>query len=304
MTILDYIKSKKARIDIMEIMENRYQLNLQLEDFSIPEHLFKYSELNKFTLNNLKENNLTATSPTEFNDIYDSSMHFNSTYRVEEEIKSLNKYIQTFNYEEIINLDKLSRDIIQNTNELDEDKFASLTKDYRIVCLSTDYGNIKMWGQYGDNNQGICTCYNLSKSKNNLNAFTYPIIYLKEPINVTDMCEDLNNLDLATLVSVISKSIEWENEKEWRIVFGLLGCKEKRIELINIPKPECIYLGPKFIDKFRGLKERRDTREIIYQEFLELVKELNIKIKMARPQISKYKLDFVDIDVYEIIKSL
>ncbi|MBU0473931.1 MAG: hypothetical protein KKF62_07175 [Bacteroidetes bacterium] len=80
MYTFEYIKNKKTRVDILNLLNEKGIKNslLKLNNFDIPKLLCKYSSVDKYTVKNLKENSLTATIPTEFNDLYDSTMHFDT----------------------------------------------------------------------------------------------------------------------------------------------------------------------------------------------------------------------------------
>lgn len=305
MYTLDYIKSKKARVDILNLLREKGIRNslLKLNNFDISKTLCRYSSIDKYTVKNLKENSLTATIPTEFNDLYDSTMHSDTHSQHDKIITELNLSSKKLGHEEIVNQD-LRKKMLKNATKLDEHKLSFLTKDFRIVCLSTDFKDIKMWSHYGNNNKGICTMYDFSKSINEINNFIYPVIYIDEPIDVTELCEDENKIQHAVISSIISKSIEWEYEKEWRIVFYFGESKEKRLQLINIPRPEYIFLGNRFIDNYREVKmDKSKIEELKYiNEFLDYVKLEKVHLKIIQPKIRSFQLEYKDISVDTIIR--
>ncbi|MGA8262977.1 MAG: hypothetical protein WB779_00885, partial [Ignavibacteriaceae bacterium] len=92
MTTIDYIGHEDARRDIWQLLST-YKCATQLKDFNefrVPKLLYRYTKVNKYFIDNLKNNTFTATSPTEFNDLYDSTMHFDTVSFDKRKIKELN----------------------------------------------------------------------------------------------------------------------------------------------------------------------------------------------------------------------
>ncbi|MHB8579342.1 MAG: DUF2971 domain-containing protein [Ignavibacteriaceae bacterium] len=303
MNDVEYMMSKIARIEICELLKGKADIDQlkNLESFSIPKSLFKYSSLNEYTLKNLKENELTSTIPIEFNDIYDSTMHFDSYTEGLRHINQLNEACKKVGLEEVINKEYKDR-LLKDSSKKDEHKLTYLTKDFRITSLSTNVKDIKMWSHYANNNKGICINYDFSKSISKITNLIYPVIYIDNPVDMTEICEDLSKVITAVLCSIISKFRDWEYEKEWRVIRYSREVNDKRIQLRNIPKPECIFIGNRFIENYRQAeKENRDELTFI-EEFLDYVKKTRISLKIIKPQIRSFSLEFEDIDVDGIIK--
>ena len=269
------------------------------DDFKVPHLLYRYTSLNEFTLKHLKENSFIATSPTEFNDLYDSTMHFNTALEDQNRINELNNASQEIGFGEIVN-DELRKDYLERADEKDQFMLTYLTKDFRIVCFSANCKDIKMWSHYGNNNKGICISYDLNK----WDEFIYPVIYMDEPIDVTELCKSDNNIQLAVLISVISKFRDWEYEKEWRRIFYLEDSKEKRVPLIGIPKPECIFLGNRFVENYSNAKREKQEEFNIIKEFIEYVETSKIKLRLIEPQVRSFSLNDKEISIDEIKKQI
>jgi hypothetical protein len=297
--------SNSARVDILDLLRNNENTHptISLKYFNLPNALFKYTSINKYTLQNLHDNNLFATVPSEFNDLYDSTMHFDTVSQYKRSINEVNKSSSDLGYEEVIN-QELKESFLKYAIELDTRKLTYLTDDYRIVCFSANNKDIKMWSHYGNNNKGICIAYDISKCSNELNKYVFPVIYVDKPIDVTELCEDNYKIGLAVLISIISKFNDWQYEKEWRIVFYFPDSKEKRIPLIKIPKPDHIFLGNRFIDNYRKAKKESQNEFIMIEEFLDYVNKSNINLKIIEPQIRSFKLEYKDIDVDKIRKQM
>ncbi|MFA9459129.1 DUF2971 domain-containing protein [Halalkalibacter sp. AB-rgal2] len=309
MNTLNYILSRSARNDLKELMRNRTSLDqirlLDAENF--PPFLYKYTSINQYSVLNLKTNNLTATIPTEFNDLYDSTMHFDTYNKKLKQIQNLNEKAREIGYNKIID-SEATKLLLKNSEEEDNFKLSYLSNGFRITSLSSSNQDIKMWSLYANNNKGICIEYGFRQDQNRISNFIYPVLYIDKPLDVTYICEDDKKLDLAVLSSVISKYKEWEYEREWRIVLYVgYQIKEKRVPIQNIPKPKCIYLGNKFLEYYQSCKKDRSeegkNETKLLSDFLYYVKKMNISLKIAKPQIRSYVLEFEDIDVIDVIMS-
>ncbi len=102
---LEYLSSKVAREEIIHFLnENNYETQLKsIEDFKVPIPMYKYSNISKHLLENLRNNNLTASSPVNFNDVYDSTMHFNTEEFDRKRINDLNENSIKLGLGEVIN---------------------------------------------------------------------------------------------------------------------------------------------------------------------------------------------------------
>ena len=206
MTTLDYIGSKSTRNDIWHLslkIKCETRLN-DINSFKVPKTLYRYSKISQYLIDNLKNNTFTATSPTEFNDLYDSTMHFDTATFEKKRIEELNEGSKNLGFKEVIN-NEIGEIILREAQKNDEYSLTNLTKNFKIVCLSSDSCDIKMWSHYSDRNNGVCIAYDFSKSENNLDKFIYPVLYLKKPIDVTELCEIENKSMLAALLSILSK---------------------------------------------------------------------------------------------------
>lgn len=309
MNTLDYIISKAARNALKLLMENSISMEQRrlLDAENFPSFLYKYTSVNHYSVLNLKNNNLTATIPTEFNDLYDSTMHFDTYNQNLKRIQKLNETASKIGYEKIID-DEATKRLLKNSEEKNIFKSTYLSKGFRIASLSSNNKDIKMWSLYANNNKGICIEYGFRKDLHRIASFIYPVLYIEKPVDVTYMCEDDKKIDLAVLSSVISKYKDWAYEREWRIVLYVgYQSSEKRFSLQGIPKPTCIYLGNKFLENYQMCREDRIEESknelLLISDFLDYVKKMNINLKVAKPQMRSYVLEFEDIDVNDIIMS-
>ncbi len=295
--------SDKARKEIIELY-NKYGSTDEVIDinyFEVPTKLFRYSSINEYLIKDLESNSLSATSPTEFNDLYDSTMHLDNVSDYRRRFKELNDGSKKLGMDEVISKE-MEAILIKQAQELDEYSLTYLTKDFKIICLSSDSNDIKMWSHYSNKNKGICIAYDFNKSTTSLIKFIYPVVYINKPIDVMELCEVNNQVMLAALISVISKFKDWVHEREWRMVFYLLNDPEKRIDIINIPKPEFIILGSKFIENIEVSKFSNRSEYLLIQKFIKYVEKAGIELKIVKPQIRSFQLEFEEINIKGILR--
>ena len=111
-----------------------------------------------------------------------------------------------------------------------------------VCSLSEQYDSNTMWAHYADSNQGFCIEYDFSKSLTlpieiqRLLISTYRVVYKeeKEPFSFihTIDCflgdrqgtEEFRQISYEILTQLITKKIEWQYEKEWRVfLFHIQG---------------------------------------------------------------------------------
>ncbi len=294
--------SKVAREDLKWLMEKIVDVKQvqKLEDNNFPQKLYKYDSLNKYSIDNLLNNKLTATNPVLFNDSYDSTMHFDTYAEKLKRISELNLSAKKLGYSSIVD-EHQTKELLKNSEESDIFKSTFLAKGFRIVSLSSKPNDTKMWGLYANKNRGISVEYSFKQDLHKIAKFIYPVFYVDKPIEDTDLCDSDKMINLAVLKSILSKAKDWEYEAEWRIVFYIgYNISAPRIPLTRIPKPTTIYLGHKLVDKFCNSKSE-DTEEAEYlQKLLTYVKKNEISLKMCKPQIRNYVLAFENIKVDDI----
>lgn len=101
-----------------------------------------------------------------------------------------------------------------------------------------------MWSYYADKHKGICVEYDFSKIFSSLsNAFLFPVYYSENrPLlnlekiydPVTKQIRDDRIIEVFTnlMWSWITKSSEWEREKEWRLIsFPIKEGSERAVKL-------------------------------------------------------------------------
>lgn len=180
----------------------------------------------------------------------------------------------------------LMNDIFEGlSGEIDSRALAGIEKLYDLAYIksfSECNDNLRMWSSYADNYAGMCVEYDISKLEDKVLYHLFPVRYsnnrtvknnlhftFKELVNMKKaMQDDHCDFDFDFLKDVTSlfltKSKDWDYEKEWRIVVSYLQlhCDYQTVEneddekttknLFDIDSQnidfncvEAIYLGPK-----------------------------------------------------------
>lgn len=181
-----------------------------------------------------------------------------------------------------------------------------------IKSLTEKREDLKMWSMYADNFAGMCVAYDFRKAEESdwmwnlfpvcyskkrktnpkLQGAIYVLEKLKEDIqnqNALDSCEEIRDI----LALFLTKSCEWKNEKEWRII---VTYPQMNLYATNLKGEECsvfykignrtidvhglatdVYLGPK-------MKER------IKSHIREIADRLNIRVHEMVLHPTEYRL--------------
>ncbi|EHK2354846.1 DUF2971 domain-containing protein [Clostridium perfringens] len=240
--------------DMKELIKNNH-----------PKNLYKYKEVNEYTLAMIKEENIWASNPKEFNDPYDCLLDFNGDIVIQETLKKI------LNVPEIHCINEKEKNKMIDKIKI---HMENLINQIAIVCLSEEKDNILMWSHYAKNHQGICIEYDYNDISNYTEV--YPVVYMEENI---DLSKSIINIDPYGIhKKIMIKFALWEYEKEWRIIFNNNDSKTNG-GLISFPKIKAIYLGCKI---------NKDDKEKI----IKLTKEKKIDLYQMKMEKNKFKLTY------------
>jgi hypothetical protein len=253
-----------------------YLTHLKYEN--LPKSLFKYCSFDEgnHNLNNLKNNIVWMNNPLNFNDPYEFSFkvnleevlareyhnkidifldYFKDDFNLEE-IKLIRKEYTT--YDETIEQLLLNCKIIKEQLDDFESKYIGvinqsienddIKKLFKVSSFAEQNDLLLMWSHYAQNHTGFCVEYDIGSLDvdHPLTKSLYPIIYSDNLFDITEYylhkSDEFPNLDYM-IEGMITKSLEWKYEKEWRLL--VIDDTENGIEF-SMPKPKAIYLGSKF----------------------------------------------------------
>lgn len=229
--------------------KNYYEFSKYYSKYA-PEFLYKYYSDKDQCFDNVKNNKMWYSAPVHFNDVFDCDIAI-------DEKSCSNNFIEYFSKSKPVR--KGSREWIDIKSKIHSsfkdifNVFENFKSTTGVTCLSESYNSLLMWSHYASNHQGICVKYRLGDIVDELKFLPVPVIYSKERASIDKI--DLGNdsyfeqLACKSIVeSVTSKSLEWQYEKEWRIVRDEGACGDrwdsaKKGALLDMIRPTAIYLG-------------------------------------------------------------
>jgi len=301
--------AKKEDIEkYIKILQGKNSANpLELKQSFLPDTLFKYRPINKNTLDCLERGSIWVSSAESQNDPFDSSLFYNDNefidtffrratfktdffknYGVEisdTEIKQI--HLNSNPNQKFIELCKLKNinrdyDILSSmkVRKSETKKFIKKIKnEIKLSSFSERNDSILMWSHYSDKHKGICIEYDFNNEDYILN-FLEPIYYTNQIISLSKAYGNSRYTGLIK-VAAISKALDWQYEKEWRIVFP--EPKPNSSGHFKVPKPKAIYLGTNH-------KENTPENTSYCNKIESLCKELNIPIFYMRLHNKEYKI--------------
>lgn len=224
--------------------ELRISQALEIKNQNLPACLYKYREINEYSLRNLENNTVWLSSPQNQNDLFDSSFHVSgdainiasSNQTVEKALAKpdLKRILST---EEIAKIKQsphsimeLSKILLEKAHPGEETKnrkaleLAELApkammteiirqliqqqqKNMRVCSFSSVFDSNKMWGHYSKSHTGFCLEYDFSSlDKNDIRrTLLYPVIYRDQQFDATPyLVESLKNKDFNNHFGVLA----------------------------------------------------------------------------------------------------
>jgi hypothetical protein len=193
-------------------------------------HLYRFRCDNNQSIENLKKNTMWMSSANNFNDPFECRIEFDlykAMYYDKGQDFQLSKELK-----EKIRSDQIEFDL----------KAEKLRYGTFIACFTERSDSILMWSHYANFHKGFCIEYNFIDLLHEYQAYIKPVLY----------CKKINTMDLQnpklydSYKKIINKAIEWDYEKEYRVVIIDQNDKEKinqRGYIIQTPKPSKVILG-------------------------------------------------------------
>lgn len=252
----------------------------------IPKKLFRFRPLNeKFVYDNKKSNaeleidNLISnlmylSSPDNYNDPYDSKLLFDKYKFMKLFLKSKKcRSIYKINIEALIKQTNITKgvypelffDNLLNFFDLSVSLLRKMSSSLRISCFTeNDFTNVLMWSHYASNHTGYCIEYDSLNLLNDINVckFLYPVYYSREIFDISNifinfienMSDNLDSQNIKFIYcSAIFKAIEWNYEKEWRIITDVSNSNLINKRFLSMQKPKKIYLGTKIKEEYKNI---------------------------------------------------
>lgn len=175
----------------------------------LPQFVYKYTSINKYLFESLIRGELWFSSPSDFNDPFDSSLPIDF---------AIESYKRTEGWQ--TNRDMIVKEQIRIVQPLNfSNRLEELRKKVGVCCFSSVNDNLIMWSHYANHHKGLLLKFDvaeLAKHFNRIERVTYT-----DKIDFVDY--DSPAEDLITKL-LIRKSTHWKTEKEVRIkvIIGFL----------------------------------------------------------------------------------
>lgn len=223
-----------------------------LEPF-LPGQIYKYGNFDsKYWENLIFKGEIYLSQASSFNDPFDCLLYCD----VDKVCKSP-KFIKIM----IAQYPSIKKsDIINNVEEIKQFLSEKFQDDMRVTCFSEVWKSILMWSHYADCHKGFCIEYDtvgLSKTKRRL---LFPVLYQEEQIDITENIQNFTSS--AGLITMVSKALEWEYEREWRMIS------------IRKDRQERFYFRKEIRSVILGLRCSKENREKVCKWALENGKEV------------------------------
>lgn len=246
----DWEKSKYA--DVL-IHKNISEWKILKSIYSkLPNKVYRYRSLSgEYELDNLKNNQIWLAKPDTFNDPFDSMINADigemfKRYKFQD--KEMNNL-----YHRMDGVQKRAANRIVEKEgkkiqlEIDND-IKKFRDNFSVACFSESNANLLMWSHYANYHKGICIEYSFNDINNKDDNVSFlPVIYTSQFQNMIDYIDIKKNTVSDQIVKLfLMKSMDWNYEKEWRIVKEISEENNDKLgELYSVPKPTAIYLGCK-----------------------------------------------------------
>jgi len=247
---------KDQFVDIYKSLLVSYKLK-EARDFCrdnirdiLPKKLYKYTFIENYSIENLKNNQLYLNNPREFNDPFDcwlpkTQSHSKYSSAIDDGFTNILKDISM--------TESMKEEFKKSVTDLkssDQNDLYSTFNDLidkrtRVVCFSEiPPTEIIMWSHYGNYHKGMCLEYDFSKCEDGCDIYDIinPVIYSELPL-IIEHNTNIEYYACIALLSALYKSHEWKREEEWRFVKHIQPTDEGYKQLVPVQCLKHIYIG-------------------------------------------------------------
>lgn len=273
---------------------------LKLDNF--PNLFFKFRKLSERTIETIEQNYIWLAEISTLNDPFECSIQFDNDECLRKYYGSEDFYKffiqltgQKLTQQEIKKLKTVEKPFLEYANicksrnipfiQSPEDQIKKVqnrwdeiveetNKNLRICSFSLNNNSLLLWSHYGDEHKGIAIEYDFLDVEY-VRTFLQPVIYSNK-VHKIGIFEEYTTMQM--IASSLIKSKDWEYEQEWRLT--IFKQKETFPKKLTIPNPKAIYLGTRFAQNEKGLREKLTA----------IAKEKNISIFTMEKHPNEFKL--------------
>lgn len=244
--------------------------------------IYKYCRGLNRDISNLFEQKLWLSNVLGFNDPYDSAIMVDCGFKLQYPIEQKEQA-----WEDFLRQQKENR------------KAKELQSCIFVACFSEVNNSFPMWGYYAADHKGLCISYNLRELISKFDCM--PVIYAKELVTYKE-----NDSDRNILLSALTKSKEWEHEREWRIIKQSDEHKgQKGIILEKFAEPIELFIGCRQKETIPFNDEMRKRNTDMYELYADLGEIMNYArehgVDLYCPIISRKEYKLLDTAVKLIL---
>lgn len=280
---IDELRQKFFTANVEELDVNGA---IEVKQKHIPQKLFKYREVNEFSIQNLQSSTLYCTYPSTFNDPYDSTLIFDPNFGknhtsglidqlvssgqfVPDDFKLINnandplKAILLIYYEKFPShhcpTPEMVEKIADALHAVKEDGNLKIIKSfndhiqniYKVCSLSERIDSILMWGHYGNQHKGFAMEYNFSslRLEELMGRFLWPVIYSEKLYDASNLLIDLGKSAPFNNMIAIIASLHKAKDWDYEKEWRIIVPDGPSFPPKNYSAPlKAIYLGSKISD--------------------------------------------------------
>jgi len=194
--------------------------------------LFKYSPINGWTIEGLRDKTIHFKCPADYNDPFDCRINL-VIDGTDEQWESYRKRIG-ITAEQLNEYKKTSKVTFENSGEYYKEIHRHSLRTIHLSCFSEISDNILMWSHYANSHKGICLMFETVKydtiqfmifnnqdvhyTNSNLPPDHVGIIRVRYSEKLPEAYNHLEYYKDKIAPFLMTKSLDWEYEKEWRMM--------------------------------------------------------------------------------------
>jgi len=188
-------------------------------NLSGPPYIFRFRQNSERTIDEIANNYIFFPDRDSLNDPFDSSPDLvYLTKNREATIKFYQLVAKDITGEEVKE-DFILEDNLNKFQELAHEKIKEFVLEFGVACFSMNLMNMPLWANYANDHQGVCLQFD-SKIDKDFFTVMSPVVY-EENLTKLEFSPITDESDMLKIF--FRKAINWENEKEVRLLKGVKG---------------------------------------------------------------------------------
>ncbi|UST81480.1 DUF2971 domain-containing protein [Pseudomonas siliginis] len=283
----DWIEDLMRLMCVPQLPLENIRAAQEMKYSKFPTRLYKFREVNKYSLDNLRDATLHLTFASNFNDPYDSAVdfdpHFGSTHaellldgiedisqsersaildaadpvlEVVRLLLSRSDELAEVDGKELLAIAAVFKEshagfVAKTVNELN----IKLQNSYKICSLTERLDSLPLWAHYANNHSGFAMEYDFQSLplESLLGLALWPVRY-SGVFRASDLLVGVKTKsafnNLFGVIAALHKSPDWSYEEEWRLVLADSASEPPR----NYRAPlKAVYLGSKISESDESL---------------------------------------------------